>query len=109
MGAVAISNREDDIQDNKRVVEADVTFSASYATGGDTLSKSALGLTQIDDARVLSLKNRKGVALTPHGRQIVLGGTAAAPTLKLYAGSGSEVAAASNNSTVVARVRFVGY
>ena len=108
MGALAFSNREDDIQDNRRVVECDVTFSASYATGGDTISKAALGLSQIDDAYVLSLKNRKGGSLTAHGKQVQLGGTPSAPTLKLYSGSGSEVANASNNSTVVARVRFLG-
>lgn len=108
MGALAFSNREDDVQGGKRVVEADVTFSSSYATGGDTISKAQLGLTQIDDAQLLSLKNRKGGTLTAHGRQVQLGGTAAAPTLKLYAGTGSEVANASNNSTVVARVRFLG-
>lgn len=108
MGALVIANREDDVHDNQRVVEADVTFSASYVTGGDTISKAALGLSQIDDVRMLTAKSRRGAALSAHGRQVQLGGTHAAPTLKLYAGSGAEVANASNNSTVTVRVRFLG-
>lgn len=109
MGAITFTNRTDHVIGNKRVVEATATFSASYATGGDTITPRALGLSQIDDVTVLgAAKDSKGATVTQQGRSIAVAGTPTAPTFKVYSGSTSEVANATNLSTVAVRVRIFG-
>lgn len=111
MGAVTIANRREDVEKNKRVVECDVTFSASYATGGDTVSPALLGLRQVDRVSVPS-HNVDGVAVSnaqaQAGKTFQLGGTASAPTLKAYDAAATEIANATNLSTITRRLRFIG-
>lgn len=87
-----------------KVVDATVTFSASYATGGDTFLPGQLGLN-----RVAMISQPADTNTAAHGAQIVLGGTPSAPTLKVFRGSNAEVAAATNLSTLVVRLQFHGY
>lgn len=122
MGAVSVTNRKEAGRyDNRRVVEADLALSASYATGGDTLSPAALGLrhiVQIEETShspngsgrpvggkaVANLAAQSGASL-----QVDLTSTAA-PKIKLYDAQSTEIA----NATDLAargpfRVRVIGY
>ena len=113
MGAVSVANRRYSVLDNKRVVQADVTFSASYATGGDTVSPAALGLLN-----VTGVSRRSHQLLDPSvpivqanldgGVSVHLAGTAAAPLLKCYTADGVEQVNATNQATVVETLVFVG-
>jgi hypothetical protein len=117
MGQVAIANITPGVAGALRSVTADVTFSSSYATGGDTVPLGQLGLQGVvsvhvrggvlaDSAQVPS----RSYAPTVHGVQVVLAGTVAAPKLKAYSGSTSEVANATNLSTTPAvNIEFRGY
>lgn len=54
MGAVAISNLRTGVtHDGRRFKEATVTFSNSYAAGGDTVPLAALGLGEVRRIEVL--------------------------------------------------------
>jgi hypothetical protein len=116
MGAVALNVVKQDVVGDKRAVVADVTFSSSYATGGDTVSLGNLGLREVDEAHVLTgtfapsaIQASKAYAPNAHGVQVVLAGSPTAPKLKVFQGTTSEVANATNLSTVPAvRVEFRG-
>lgn len=113
MGAVTVANKSQGVRDHRKAVEADVTFSASYATGGDTLALGLLGLKGLTEVMVPShhLITRKAVATTASraGKTVELGGTVSAPTLKVYDTANTEVTAATNLGTVVLRLRFLGF
>lgn len=113
MGATTITNRKQGVQDRRKVVEADVTFSASYATGGDTVSLAALGLNGVKQMLIPShdLITRKPVsaAVAQTGNSYQLGGTEVAPTIKVFTTTNTELAAATNASSATIRVRFLGY
>lgn len=114
MGAVSVTVVSKGISNSQRTVDADVTFSASYSTGGDTIAPSQVGLSQIEEAHVIGGKldpSRSAASFTPnlHGIQPVLAGTPSAPTLKAFKGSNVEVTAATNLSTSGAvRIRLQG-
>lgn len=99
MGTVAVANLTQGVSDNKRYVDADVTMSASYATGGDTVPVATLGLKVVD--QILMHGNNDGLSLD-------LGGTSQAPKLLAYDTDETEVSAATNLSARVLRVRFLG-
>lgn len=114
MGTVAVSVVSKSVQGNKRVVTADVTYSSSYATGGDTLKPSDLGLQQVEEAFVhagILDASRAATGYTPaeHGTQPVLAGTPGAPLIKVFDGTTAEVAAATNLSALTARLVFKGH
>lgn len=113
MGAVAVTNvRRGASVGRFKVVEADVALSASYATGGDTLSPQALGLRAIHQILIPShdLITGKPITVAAAGnRALSLGGTTTAPTVIARDAAGTEVVAATNVSTNVRRVRFLGY
>lgn len=107
MGAVSVTAVKRRQDTSVKRVDATVTFSASYATGGDTIKLGDVRLNRITDAMVASTK---GTAT--HGVQVVLAGTDTAPKLKLLAGavgSGAEVANATDTHLVVVKMRFLGY
>jgi hypothetical protein len=53
MGALTITTTQRGVNGNKRWVQGSVTFSTSYATGGDTgLTAAALGLDAIDHMEI---------------------------------------------------------
>ncbi len=115
MGTVALTNRFDDVSGNKRVVEATLALSASYATGGDTLSPATLGLKQVTSAEVLSgpvasYKDRRGAllpAVATSARNLRVAGTPGAVLVQAYSGT-TEVVAATDLSNQTYRVRFHG-
>lgn len=117
MGAVTISNKTSGgagVQPARgKMVEADVTFSASYATAGDTLDPKQLGLKGIREVLVPShdSRTRKAVATAASraGKTVELGGTESAPKLLVFDTANTEVANATNLSTIVLRLRFIGY
>ena len=116
MGACAVSIVSNGVVGGLRAVTADVTFSSSYSTGGDTISPASLGLQHVVSATLpagtlLASQQVPSTVFTPskHGVQPVLAGTLTAPKLQAFQGSTSEVAAATNLSTVPAlRVEFRG-
>ena len=113
MGACTIANRREGVSvDGLRVVEVDVTYSASYATGGDSISPSLLGLKEVRQILVPSHKlNGMGAVANANsrtGKSVQLAGTASAPLLALYETANTEVANATNVSTVVHTIRFLG-
>ena len=106
---------------NRQLVAATVTFSSSYATGGDALATvmlSTLGLRQINKVWVGTdtdpiLAGGQAAAptqMTGGSYEVRLAGTAAAPLLILRKGGTSPVeeSAATNVSTVSAYVLFEG-
>lgn len=113
MGAVTIANKKPGVTDRYKVVEADVTFSASYATGGDTLALGLLGLRGLKEILIPSheIQSRKAVstASSRAGKTVELAGTETVPLLKVFDTANTEVAAATNLSTVTRRIRFLGY
>lgn len=118
MGAVSFANITQSVVGDKRAVVADVTFSSSYATGGDTVTLSSLGLNEVDqvlcDSGYLAptLASKKFTPVT-HGTQVILSGTPKVPTLMAVTGAtgsaGAEAAAASNlTSRGAVRCWFLG-
>jgi hypothetical protein len=103
MGAVTVANVVQGVTGAFRTVECDVTFSTSYATGGDTLTPATFGLRQIDDVHVLAFLTKGptggGKLSSAVGIQPVLAGTIAAPLLQAYY-NGAQVTAATNLSTL---------
>jgi len=107
MGAVALSNRVRGVtHDGRRFVEATVTFSGSYATGGDTLALTALGMSEVRRIEVLEQTNMAGWQVEPVTTD------PKAPKLKLVrrtdAGASTEAGAAYAGGAHTAKVRFVG-
>lgn len=112
MGACTFTSVQHGVTSNgKRVVEAVVTFSDSYATAGDTVALTSLGLRRIDEVHVPSHR-LSGAAVSDAqaqtGISLQLAGTVAAPKLKAYVSATTEQTAAVDQSTVATVVRFVG-
>lgn len=105
MGNIVSSAITNDVANSgKAVRRATITFSSSYATGGDTLDIANLGLRQVDTLYVNG-------ALATFGYHAQLAGTAQIPKVKLIKGSTTpaEETAATNVSTVTAQVEFHGF
>lgn len=105
--ALTIAGITYDVEKNKRVVKATVTFDASYPTGGESLDIAALSLKQVDDVVTEGHPSVVTEATETTGGHVVLGGTNVAPKLMLYS-SGSEVSNASDQSGVIRKVRIYG-
>lgn len=99
MGAVAVTNLVHGVSGSYRTVECDVTFSTSYATGGDTFSPATVGLRQVDDVHVLGFKKKDGTTITSVGIQPVVAGTSTAPLLQAWY-NGAQVPNTTNISTL---------
>lgn len=52
MGTVAITNKVEGVEAQYRTVEATVTFSSSYATGGETLTLTDIGMDVVREVYV---------------------------------------------------------
>lgn len=112
MGATAVTAKVVKISGNNKTVEALVTFSASYATGGDTVSLvTDLGMTEVNSITVPSHRF-DGVAVTAAqaqtGKSVQLAGTNKVPLLKLYDTALTQVSNATDQSGVAIVIRFVG-
>lgn len=116
MGAIAQVTRHRELfdQDGNKVVEATVTFTGTYATGGDTLSPALFGMTEVRElwqsggAFATSAYNHAvpGSGATTQG-QLVLAGTGVAPLVQVWSG-GTQVANATSLTTRQHRIRLVG-
>ena len=89
-----------------RVVRGVLTFSASYATGGDTIPMATVGLQEVRQVLVdpqvdASNQNRSGLS-------VELGGTVTAPTLVAYETLNTEVVNATDLSTRSVPVWLLG-
>jgi hypothetical protein len=104
------------------VVEATLTPSAAYVTGGDTLDPKLLGLRSV--RQIVEASHDSGgsgpgamtsgktapVASRQVGASIDLAGTDVAPLIRIHDAQGVEVANASNNSARGPfRVRVYGF
>lgn len=92
---------------NKRQVAGTVTFDSSYATGGETFTAADLGLSSITD---VSIEDASGY-------NIFWNRSTTAPTLQVFQGDNTNVAAApgiqvpnaTNLSTLTTRIKVTGY
>jgi hypothetical protein len=106
LGAVTIT-RSGDVLGNQRVVDCTIVGPASYTTGGDTLSPSALGLTAIQ--RGIAVAESQAATVGPGEIDVIpqADGTAKLKTF-VAAGTG-ENAGAANLSATTWRVVVWGY
>ena len=101
MGAATFAITGQEVLGNKRIVKGDLTFSASYATGGDSLAlASEVGLKQVDS--MLVADNTTGLSFD------VVTTAPGAPKIKAYSAAATEVASATNQATVVVPVWLFG-
>lgn len=104
MGACALTNRTDGVTaDGKRWVEFDVALSDSYATGGDTVSLNTVGLKVVD---AIYIVGAVGTASGVEVRPVTTSPTA--PKVSAYTAAATQATAASDQSGVAARLRFIG-
>jgi preprotein translocase subunit Sec61beta len=94
MGACTFEITGHDVHGRSRLVKGNLTFSDSYATGGDSLDpKVAVGVGQVTD--VLVAQNDQGASV-----KLGAASTVVAPVFELYTGDGTEAANASDNSGI---------
>ena len=109
--ALTYSLRREGVLNNKRYVEADVTFDSSYPTGGEAVDHTLVGLKNIEAIELVFRVSPDGAtsARTTHGWNVVpvLTDTAAV-LLKTYATTDTETANTTDLSGLVTRIRFVG-
>lgn len=99
------------IDDRNRWVEADVTFDTAYTTGGMAVSLASVGLKEVRRVAIVhdTYPDAATSAFTQHGRQIVPVLTSpTAPLLKVNTANATEASNASDQSQIVARIRFIG-
>lgn len=104
MGACALTNRTDGVtSDGKRWVEFDVAPSASYATGGDSVSLNTVGLRVVDAIHIV------GTVGTATGKEVRTDVTdPTAPKVLVYTGAATQATAATDQSAAARRLRFIG-
>lgn len=105
MGNIVTSAITNDVSaEGQAVRRCTITFSSSYATGGDTLDVATSGLRRVDKLYV-------DCSLATLGYHLQLAGTAAVPLVKLFKGATTpaEESNATNVSTVSALVELHGY
>lgn len=101
MGAATFAITGHERLGNKQVVKGDLTFSSSYATGGDSLDLAAeVGLNEVTS--MLVADNATGLSFD------LVATTATAPLVKAYSAAATEVANATNQATVVVPVWLFG-
>lgn len=113
--ALTLSNITQYVQNSRRVVEADVAFDSSYATGGLTVSLATLGLKEVRRVDVVFQRGSGefGIAtanaVTTHGRQVVPDlSSPTAPKLKVFTGNNTEASGSSDQTQVTTRLAFHG-
>ena len=91
-----------------RVRDVQLTTGANYTTGGETVTAASVGLRKIEEAAVVS-----GLALTTSGTTsrsvgVIFGDGATTTKLLVHTTASAEAASNSDQSTFIARIRFVG-
>lgn len=102
MGACTLAITGQERLNGKHVVKGTLTFSSSYATGGDTLNpRVAAGMGEITGLLVEG--NTQGASI-----QLGSGSTATAPLFQVYTGDGTEASSTSDNSGIAVPVWLLG-
>lgn len=113
MGATTfVPTKQSVTNDGRRLVEGNLTMSASYATGGDTVPLVvSVGLSRLQEMEQLSSASKFSAApsVANTGYQLILAGTETVPLIKAVKSTGVEETAATNLATKVFPVRFIGY
>lgn len=89
---------------SRQVVRGTITFSASYATGGDTLALGPTGLREVREILVDPTMSTGNPGLS-----VRLGGTAVAPTVLAYDATDTQVPNATNLATRIVGVWLMGH
>jgi hypothetical protein len=93
MGACTFEITGHDVHGRSRLVKGNLTFSDSYATGGDSLDPLVdVGVGEITS--VLVAGNDQGASVDIDASDV------SAPTFLLYTGDGTEASNASDNSGI---------
>lgn len=106
--------RADSVHFNKRIKRAVVAASASYATGGDSVALSSLGLKTVDNVLIIASEGgtRSGMMIPSssyNGKGVSFDVTdPAAPKMKVYTAAATEASAASDQSSVTVVAEFHG-
>lgn len=101
MGACTFAISGEGVLDNKKVTKGVLTFSASYATGGDTLDpKVVAGMGEVTGLLVES--NTQGASVSLDAT------SSTAPKFLLYTGDGTQASNASDNSGIAVPVWLLG-
>lgn len=101
MGAATFAITEQERFENQRVVKGNLTFSASYATGGDSLDLAVqVGLKEVQS--MLVADNTTGLSFDLDAT------SPTAPKVKAYSAAATEVANATDQATVVVPVWLFG-
>jgi hypothetical protein len=105
--ALTIASLVDGVESNgQRSVTATVTFDNSYPTGGEEVTLTKLGLRDVQSVQEIL---ESGTAAGAQARLIADLTDKTAPKLLLYTAASTEASNASNQSSVVARLKFVGH
>jgi len=97
VAGLAYSIVDNTVEGNKRVITADVTFDASYPTGGEVVTPAALGLASI---LFMHVGSKAG--------NLIQYDAANAKLMAYVSSTGVQVANAVDLSAVIVRVRVVG-
>ena len=100
MGACTFTITGQGVLGRYRVVKGDLTFSDSYATGGDTLALTSVGLQEVRSLLVES--NTQGASV------VLDAANPSAPKFKLYTGDGTEATSTSDNDGITVPVWLLG-
>lgn len=101
MGAATFDITGHEVLGNRRIVKGNLTFSSSYATGGDTLAlASEVGLKEVREMLVADNTTGLSFDLDP--------ASPTAPKVKAYSAAATEVANATNQATVTVPVWLLG-
>lgn len=103
----SFADRAEGVLGAKRVVRGTLTFSATYATGGDTIPLASVGLREVTEVLV---DPQLSASSNDSGLSVVRGGTTVAPTLRAFDAQATEVPNATNLSARTAiPVWLIGY
>ena len=97
MAGLTYSIVDNTVEGNKRVITADITFDASYPTGGEVVSPADLGLQSI---LFMHVNSKAG--------NLIQFDAAAVKLMAYVSSTGLQVASTTDLSAVSVRVRAVG-
>jgi hypothetical protein len=105
--ALTIASKVDGVESNgQRSVTATVTFDNNYPTGGEEVTLTDLGLRDVQSIQEIL---EDGTAAGAQARIIADLTNVAVPKLVLYTAASTQASNASDQSSVVARLKFVGH
>lgn len=91
---------------SQRMRRLQVNGSASYATGGESVSPASVGLRNVN--KILVEPWEAAQSASQSGLSVQLAGTPQAPLLRMFDAVGAEIAAASNVSARPFIIWFIG-